>query len=320
MRRHGISGPIEPAAGTPKAFYPYHALKDTIVIAVVFAALLTFALKVPAPLDAVADPSDSTYVPRPEWYFLSLFQMLKYFPGPLEPVATMVIPGIVIGALLLLPFLARSNSRHPLKNPGVTAAFIVVLLGIGVLTSLGLRDTPPTANPNNWAPLSLAGFTYAQDQRCASCHRPGGSGNVLSETVLRKDPEWLIGHVRDPQVIAPGLREVPAGGMSQAQAQAVLAYMRRVRSGAKPPQVPADTATAAGIYARFCSNCHVIDGEGGAQGPDLSHEGSHRDAKFLKEWISDPTVIKPDSNMPAFGERLDEAQMNAIVGYLAHRK
>ena len=50
-----------------------------------------------APLDAIADPTDATYVPRPEWYFLSLFQLLKYFPGPLEPVATMVIPGLVVG-------------------------------------------------------------------------------------------------------------------------------------------------------------------------------------------------------------------------------
>ena len=62
----------------------WSALRDTIAMAVVFALLLTFAWFGRVPLDAVADPSDATYVPRPEWYFLSLFQLLKYFPGPLE--------------------------------------------------------------------------------------------------------------------------------------------------------------------------------------------------------------------------------------------
>jgi mono/diheme cytochrome c family protein len=129
-----------------------------------------------------------------------------------------------------------------------------------------------------------------------------------------------VGHARDPEVIAPGIREVPVGAMSQAQARAVLAYMRRVRSGARPPVVEPVTLAAANVYARFCSTCHVIDGEGGNQGPDLSHVGSQRQSAFFREWISDPTAIKPDSNMPAFGERLDPSQMTAIVNYLAARK
>jgi mono/diheme cytochrome c family protein len=79
-------------------------------------------------------------------------------------------------------------------------------------------------------------------------------------------------------------------------------------------------ATAVTVYARFCANCHVIDGEGGAQGPDLSHIGMMRDAAFLREWIADPTTIMPFSDMPAFGDRLDEAQLGAIADYLAARK
>ena len=89
MRRHGISGALKPVPGEAKPFYPYHALKDTIAGALVFALLVTFAIVFTTPLDQIADPSDASYVPRPEWYFLSLFQLLKYFPGPLEPLATM---------------------------------------------------------------------------------------------------------------------------------------------------------------------------------------------------------------------------------------
>ena len=146
MRRHGISGPLKPAAGEGKAFYPYHALKDTIAMALVFAILLTIALKFRVPLDAVADPSDATYVPRPEWYFLSLFQLLKYFPGKLEPVATIVIPGLVVGGLLLLPFLDRRPDRHLLRRPLVLAAFTVLGAGVVALTYLGFKDSPAHAD------------------------------------------------------------------------------------------------------------------------------------------------------------------------------
>jgi ubiquinol-cytochrome c reductase cytochrome b subunit len=81
MRRHGISGPVRPRPQPSQPFYPYHALKDSIVIAGVFALLLTMAVTIRAPLDAIADPTNASYVPRPEWYFMSLFQLLKYFRG-----------------------------------------------------------------------------------------------------------------------------------------------------------------------------------------------------------------------------------------------
>jgi ubiquinol-cytochrome c reductase cytochrome b subunit len=320
MRRHGISGPVTPASGEPKAFYPFHALKDTIVVALVFAALLTLAITARVPLDAVADPADASYVPRPEWYFLSLFQLLKYFPGPLEPIATMVIPGLVVTALLLLPFLDRGRERRPLRRPFVTSAFGLGLVLVGALTWLGFRDTPKSSDPNAWSPLALAGYVFSQDRRCVSCHRVGGAGNPLDRTIARRDPGWLTGHVRDPQMVAPGLRPVPPGGMNETQASSVIAYMRRVRAGASPPAPSAEMRSAAIVYGRFCGTCHVIDGEGGTDGPDLSHVGVMRDATWLREWITDPTTIRFDANMPAFGDRLNDEEMTAIVTYLAGRQ
>ena len=320
MRYHGISGPVTPVAGKPKPFYPSHALKDSLVVAAVFALLFTLILKFPPSLEAVADPSDASFIPRPEWYFLSLFQMLKYFPGPLEPVATMVIPGIIVGGLFALPFLDRSQHRSPFKRPLVMLGFALVGSGIVALTVLGLLDAPANLDVHKWTPVALAGREFAKDERCVTCHKTGGAGSPIEQTILRKDPEWLIGHVRDPQVIAPGLREVPEGGMSTAQARAILSYMGRVRSGAEEPTATPEQLTASAVFARFCTNCHAMDGEGGTSAPSLDHAGATRDAKWLREWISDPAMIDPDANMPAFGERLDEAQMAAIVSYLAARK
>ena len=320
MRRHGISGPIAAAAGEPKPFYPYQAFKDTVAMAAVFALLVTFALTFEVPLDPIADPSDATYIPRPEWYFLSLFQLLKYFPGPLEPVATIIIPGLVVGGLLLLPFLDRRPDRHPLKRPLVTAGFAVLGAGILSLTYLGLKDSPVHADPDQWGPLALAGREFVNDERCTKCHRTGGAANPLADTRLKRDAEWLLAHIPDPEIIAPGSRKPPAGGMRESQARSILSYMTKVRAGGNAPEPTGETRVAVLAYGAWCGSCHIIDGEGVKQGPDLTRAGKEHDAKWLREWISDPAAVDDLADMPAFNDRLSAEELTALANYLAARK
>lgn len=153
LRRHGISGPVKPVAGPATPFYPYHAIRDTIAIAVVFALLLTLAVFFNAPLDPVADPTDATYIPRPEWYFMSLFELLKHFPGRLEPVATIIIPGLVVTLLFLLPFLDTRPERAPSRRPVVIGSFIFVFAMMALLTVQGFRTTPA---PSSQTPQAIA--------------------------------------------------------------------------------------------------------------------------------------------------------------------
>jgi ubiquinol-cytochrome c reductase cytochrome b subunit len=320
MRRHGISGPLKPVPGEGKAFYPYHALKDTIAMALVFAMLLTFAIAFRVPLDAVADPSDAAYVPRPEWYFLSLFQLLKYFPGKLEPVATIVIPGLVVGGLLALPFLDRRPHRHPFQRRLVMAGFALLGAGVVSLTYLGFKDSPAHADPSHWGTLALAGREFAQDQRCQACHRIGGPANPMAEMRLKRDADWLRAHVADPEIIAPGTRKPPPGGMTQSQGRAVASYMQKVRAGAPGPEVTGETRTAILVYGRWCGNCHIIDGEGVKQGPNLTRAGEKRDARWLHDWISDPEAIDDLADMPSFEDKLTPEELTAIANYLAARK
>lgn len=321
MRRHNISGPITPVPGPSRPFYPYHALKDTLAMAAVFAVLLTFAMLWPTPLDEVADPSDSSYVPRPEWYFLSLFQMLKYFPGPLEPVATQVVPGLVVALLFLLPFLDRGPSRHPLQRIPVLAGFALLGIGVASLTWLGLRDTPARSGPEQWGPMAIAGAEFAADARCTSCHRSGGAANPVPAMAVRRGPEWLLAHARDPEMIAPGLREPPPGGMSEAQARSLVSFAKKVRAGrAEPPDVPAQVRSASLTIGRYCVGCHMIDGEGASSAPDLTTVGRTRDAAWLAQWINAPEDLDPGANMPAFGAALSADQMSALVAYLAARR
>ena len=320
MRRHGISGALKPVPGEPKPFYPYHAFKDTVVGAAVFALLITVAIVFRPPLDAMADPADSTYIPRPEWYFLSLFQMLKYFPGPLEPIATMVVPGLIVGLLLLLPFLDSHPDRHPFKRPLVTSGFAIIGTAIVVLTYLGYKDTPAHADPSRWTPMAIAGHEFSRDARCINCHVQGGAANPLSNIKMTNGPEWLIAHVRDPENIVPGTRPVPEGAFSESAARSVVSYMAKVRTGAAYPSITSETRTASLVIGRYCASCHMIEAEGGSAGPDLTHEGTKHDTKWLKEWIADPSVIDPSANMPPFGDRLSEAELTQLANYLAARK
>jgi ubiquinol-cytochrome c reductase cytochrome b subunit len=319
MRRHGISGPITPTPGEPAAFYPYQALRDSLAMAAVFSALLAMAIAVPAPLEPIADPTDASYIPRPEWYFLSLFQLLKYFPGPLEPVATIVIPGLVVTGLLLLPFLDRGVARRPLERVRVLAPFATVVVAILSLTALGLRDMPGPEDPARWGLMPLGGRQLAQKEQCLSCHREDGAGSPFERQRLRRGSEWAVLHASDPEVIAPGGRRPPPGSMNRSSAAAVLAYVRKMRAGAPEPLMTREVEVASLVYARHCGNCHVIDGDGFEDGPELTHVGAKRDAKWLRAWIIDPAEIDPDAEMQAFGDRLSEEELTAIVTYLARR-
>lgn len=204
MRKHGISGPLRPKPGPGSVFFPWHVVKDTVMMAAVFASLFTVAVSFRAPLDAIANPADANYLPRPEWYFLSLFQLLKYFPGPLEPIATMVVPGVVIGFFVLLPFLDRGTDRHPLSRSrrGFTAAFVAIGIGMGVLTSIGLSDHPQEYSTEATLTDDAAVAKDIWDTVCFACHKLGNDGGTvgpnLSYVGSRRDYEALRAIIADP--------------------------------------------------------------------------------------------------------------------------
>lgn len=328
MRRHGISGPITPRSGSPIAFFPWHVMKDTVVMAVVFASLVTLTLLVRAPLDEVANPADADYIPRPEWYFLSLFQLLKYFPGPLEPVATQLIPGAAVGFLALLPFLDKHPERRPWARVRVpySIGMIVLALGVTGLTVLGLQDRPEGKKADDWGLLPIAGLELATGEAsvCVRCHVAGGPAAPLASTGLRRDEEWLLNHMIDPVAIAPGVRtaedRAPRSAMGRFGAQAVVAYLRRSHAGIAPPELSPSLKLAAYTYASACVNCHRISGEGGTVGPDLTTIGERRDQAGIRAVIEDPAAVYGQSRMPAFKDRLTGAQIEALAEYLAGRK
>ena len=75
-----------------------------------------------------------------------------------------------------------------------------------------------------------------------------------------------------------------------------------------------------GFVKAYCVGCHKMEGDGGTDGPDLTHEGTKHDAATLRLWIVDPEQVDPNADMPSFGDRLSAEQLDAISGYLASRR
>ncbi len=149
------------------SFFPDVVVKDAVVALLVFLALAALAYFIGAPLEARANPADTSYTPRPEWYFLFLFQLLKYFPGKLEVIGVIVIPTVVLGLLFFLPFIDRTAKRHPIGRPIVTAGVTLVVLAVGLLTLQAVRETPPPADTSLGDPTAALYVT-----NCAGCHGP----------------------------------------------------------------------------------------------------------------------------------------------------
>ena len=130
VRKHGVA-PMAEEKGPAKKFYPEQVFKDTLGFAFAFLILVLMAAFVDVPLEKLADPTDTSYIPRPEWYFLFLFQMLKAFKGPFEVIGSTVLPGIAILVLLCVPFIDRAPMIRLGKRVFAFSIATLALLGWG---------------------------------------------------------------------------------------------------------------------------------------------------------------------------------------------
>jgi mono/diheme cytochrome c family protein len=131
-------------------FWPDSIFKDLIVSLGIFILLIVLATFIGVANEPKADPSDTSYLPRPEWYFLFLFKFLALYGqipiiGKIEWLATVVIPTIGIGLLLLLPLLDKSTYRHYSRRIFSLAIMGIIVLDIVLLTIMAVLPVPPGA-------------------------------------------------------------------------------------------------------------------------------------------------------------------------------
>ena len=240
-------------AGVP--FWPNIIAKDVVVGVVVVTTLVVLARVSGAGLELPADPSDTSYVPRPEWYFLPFFQLLKLVPGSWESAVAVGLPAVIVLVLLLLPFFDRRSARSLLHRPIAAVSMGVVLAGSGLLIGGAVREEPKNVPaPESGRVLSSAersGRTLFNRQQCASCHNVAGQKPVekkadapdapdLTEVGLKHSAAWMHSFLEDPARFHPDSK-MPAFGpptLTHQEIEELTRYLTTLRGPAGSTRQP----------------------------------------------------------------------------------
>ena len=273
-------------------FFPDIIYKDMIAAFGVFIVLVGLSVFIGVSAEPPADPNDSTYIPRPEWYFLWLFQLLKYFPGQIEWVGTTVFPAFAVLALLLLPFYDRSPFRYWRKRK-----FAIVVGGLATLSLIAFTILAVVTTPPNEEFEAVSSITQkiisGQDLyglHCVECHGSEGEGGEITtveglEGVVvapLNAPDFIYTRSDDTifNVIDYGQQDLGmppfgiayGGELTKGEADAIVAFMRytwddRVEipedaaaAGAipelGPDEIPVYSVHIEPIVRRTCISCH----------------------------------------------------------------
>ncbi|HAK61402.1 MAG TPA: hypothetical protein DCO77_13665 [Nitrospiraceae bacterium] len=118
-------------------FFPNAFFEITIVILFAVEAVLILAVLFPAEIGREINFS-AQYSPRPEWYFLFLYELTKYFPGRWTFVGAVLLPGFAFSVLLMAPFLDRGPDISLRKRKAAAITGFGLLTAVLVLTILSL--------------------------------------------------------------------------------------------------------------------------------------------------------------------------------------
>ena len=163
-----------------KPFFPYAVAKDAAMAVIVLVVIIAMAVLFGAELGPKADPTTTTYSPRPEWYFYVLFELLRVVEPPaLVFMATLGIPTICMVLLILLPFYDRGPERHPLRRPIAMIGAVATVAVMGYLTVEGAITGPPSEIELAVAPQHEGGAAVVAANGCLACHKIAENGGSL---------------------------------------------------------------------------------------------------------------------------------------------
>ena len=314
VRRHGIT-PDRLETEKQQKLYPKQLFRDSCAVFVAFLCLFLAASFLDVPLERMADPTDTQYIPRPEWYFLFLFQLLKVFPGRLELIGTLVLPSLTVLVLILLPFLHRTHVTL-LKGKGQSASVAALALSIwlGLTSAAGWTAPHPKGTANvsaqatEWARVSpevIAGSGYFRSLNCDSCHNlivgTPKPGPTLGLTGIQHPRDWILQHFNDQSQARLDGRE--PSSLSMPQRNALLIFVASVK--------PESVQTLSTISSEFtngaqtfvnsaCASCHKVNGVGGEIGPSLNGLANRRNEGWVRAHFIAPRKLSPGSIMPPY--------------------
>jgi ubiquinol-cytochrome c reductase cytochrome b subunit/menaquinol-cytochrome c reductase cytochrome b/c subunit len=210
-----------------KPFFPYAVAKDGLMACVVMAVIITMSLVLGTELGSKANPTTTTYVPRPEWYFFFLFEVLRIIKTPsIVPLATIGVPTIGMILLFLLPFYDRGPERRPERRPIATITGIAVICAMAYLTYSGAHTGAPTAIEMA-TPTAVKeaggkvlseydeGSKVVAQSGCLACHKLGDNGNAgpgpdLTHIASRIPRQAIARTLVNPTAPMPSFKNLPA--------------------------------------------------------------------------------------------------------------
>jgi menaquinol-cytochrome c reductase cytochrome b/c subunit len=199
-----------------KPFFPYAVAKDATMACVVLLAIITMSIVFGAELGPKADPTTTTYVPRPEWYFFFLFEVLRVIkPAVLTPVATIGVPTVCMILLIILPFIDRGPERRPERRPIATVAGILTICAMAYLTYLGAAAGSPNEIDYPVPQQFEAGKLAVAQSGCLACHKIGENGNGgpgpnLTEIGSKLPRAAILRTLENPTAPMPSFAGLPA--------------------------------------------------------------------------------------------------------------
>jgi len=233
--RHGIA----PAPGNEasvrktKRFHPDQLAEDLAVSLVILLALFALTAIRGIPTEVRADPASTTYVPRPEWYFLFFFQLLKYFEGPFwEPFGVVALPLAVIVLLFLVPLLDRRPERRPRRRPYAMASAGVAVVVLAGLTYFGAVQQPPgtrLAPAGSLQALVDRGHEVYVANKCQDCHLVKGAGTDFGPELTHVGSGYSAGKlmalIRNPLSVNPQASMPAFDKLSDEDLKALVTYL-----------------------------------------------------------------------------------------------
>lgn len=352
-RRHGATPRWDRDKAQRVARWPQQTWRTAIVVAISLVILIVWNLHTHgATLAAPADPS-AAYDARPLWYFRWLYA-LRTLAGSAEEIVALIVPAVVVGLLVVLPFLDRSPTREPRKRLVWIGATVGLFIVIGALTAtsflndradeaftkrkheaemkagraraLAAQNGVPVTGANDvftTVPMYRARSLWAQ--HCASCHD--------ADSKDRKGPiiaaghgsrAWLTGFLKDPSgaaywgktKLAKTDDAMKAVDLAPADLDDLVEALYAQTGAADVDAAKRERGTA--VFEKACTDCHSLDeGVAGGSGPGLGGVGS-RD--WFTGFIGNPKSaihMGPDhSQMPRFDKDLSIVDRDALAGYL----
>ncbi|HMV28431.1 MAG TPA: c-type cytochrome [Anaerolineales bacterium] len=295
-------------------FWPDTIFRDLIMSLGIFILLILLASFVGVPAEPKADPSDTSYIPRPEWYFLFLFKFLALYGqlpviGKIEWLATVLVPGIAIAILTLMPFIEKSPYRYYSKRVLPISIMTIMVTGIVLLT---LMSEVPTVSEDGstllgtlqtvvgiFIPLTayILFFAFKNNTRLMvwTVSLAAVSMILISGTVLALAPE------------------------KEAEESTVATTL--------PDQIVAGQD----LYSVHCTECHgddgsvsVITGVEGLEGEEITPINS-RDVLYTITDSAMSEVIaygRPSAGMPPFGKtyggELTKSEIDYVITFMRY--